>query len=377
MQGVSDAFLAALTQSHQIKCEARLVKGRKTLRGNLPVIDGEVSVSLDSDVRWSLRNLQVPAKLVTQDYQEIDLRDLIGTEGHEIHLRIGLVFYDGTEEWTSAGVYRVDERPDLAHAGEPLSISGSSRECYVVDDEFLYARTIEGPSGIALIIQLIRESLPQAEVSVSTARNAKVPAFMADRSRWSAIKTIAQAVGVVVHTDGEGRFVIADAPSLDAAPVWTFKTGTGGTLTKVEASKSRADVRNAVVVRGVSPSGDYAPLQGVAYDEHPSSPTRWGDPDAGAFGKVPMFIDNPAVTSVAQAQSVGRAELARRSGISRTMQLQSVPNPALEAGDAVLVIPDDSPAGASARLHIIDSISMSLRAGGGYSITTRDVRSHE
>lgn len=117
--------------------------------------------------------------------------------------------------------------------------------------------------------------------------------------------------------------------------------------------------------------------RGVAYDEHPTSPTRWGDPDAGAFGKVPLFIDNPAVTSVAQAQSVGRAELARRAGISRTMQLQAVPNPALEAGDVVLVIPDDSPAGASARLHIIDSISMSLRAGGGYSVTTRDVRANE
>ncbi|MFD2839326.1 DUF5047 domain-containing protein [Populibacterium corticicola] len=375
MYPVSTQYLETIPTPHSVTTQIRVTKGGQPVHANLPFTDGTVTVDFASPVRRKL-TLTLPPIVQGADYTDHDLRDLVGTSGHQVHVRQGLVFPDKTIEWVPLGVFRVDEVPDVSATGAEVTITGASREAFVVDDTFLYPRTIQGPSAIALISTLVRETLPQAEISVETRKNARVPAFVEDRDRWGAIEKIAQAISCVVYCDGEGRFIITDAPSLTSSPVWTIKAGPGGTLTDGASSQSREGVTNAIVVQSGSPSSDYIPLWDAVYDTDPTSLTRWGDPDAGAYGKITEYIDNPTITTLAQARAVGQTELAKRVGISAGMDLSTIPNPALEAGDTVLVVPDLTPAAANARQHIIDSLSIPLRAGGAFTLRTRDVRAN-
>ncbi len=373
MYPVSPQYLEALKSPHQVATHVRVVKGGQTLYSGLPIEGGSIGAGFSDDARRRL-TLNVPSSFPGQNFTKREVKDLVGTEGHELHVRQGLVFYDGSIEWVPVGAFRVDSRPDVGFTGQTMTLTGVSREAYVIDDQFLHAITIQGPSATALIAQLIRETLPRAEISIETRKNARVPAFVEESDRWGAIKKIAQAISCVVYADGEGRFIIKDAPTVATQPVWEIRAGRGGVLIHPDASQSRERVRNAIVVRGESSSGDFSPLQDVVFDDLPSSRTRWGDPDAGAYGKIPEFVDNPAVTTLAQARAVGRAELAKRVGISAGMNLSTIPNVALEPGDTVLVVPDPSRTARSARIHIVDSLDFDLAAGGGFNCTTRDVR---
>jgi hypothetical protein len=142
----------------------------------------------------------------------------------------------------------------------------------------------------------------------------------------------------------------------------------GGVLVSAATSSSRARIYNGVVVRGESATSDAAPVSAAAYDLDSTSPTRWGDPAAGAFGMVPYFMSLPTITTVAQAQAVARANLARHLGAASSVDLSTVPNPALEAGDVIDII-----AGGEARRHVVDSFTVPLSPGGGFSLTTRDL----
>ena len=50
-----------------------------------------------------------------------------------------------------------------------------------------------------------------------------------------------------------------------------------------------------------------------------------------------------------------------------------MPNPALEPGDLIHVIPDPDDL-TTVRAHIVDGYTLNLRAGGEFPIRTRDVR---
>lgn len=376
MYTVSPEYLSALATSHTIITNIRVSKGGKTVYSNLPFESGSITVDFSATARRKI-SLTVPPSLAVDNYIDKKITEIVTTGGHQLHVTMGLVFPNGSIEWVPVGVFRVDTRPDVDTSGAQATITGVSRESFIADAKFLTPRTITGKSATAVIVDLIREALPKAEISVQTQKVVRVPAFIVEQERAEAITKVAQSISCVWYCDGEGRFIVKDAPALTSTPVWTIRTGTGGTLVSATSSQSRDGVFNAVVVRGESPSGDYIPLQGVVYDDAASSLTRWGDPDSGAFGKVPTFIDNPAISSVPQAHEVGRAELAKRVGIASGMDLTSVPNVALEAGDTILVIPDQAPAGLNARKHIIDSMTIPLVAGGDFSIRTRDVRAND
>ena len=50
-----------------------------------------------------------------------------------------------------------------------------------------------------------------------------------------------------------------------------------------------------------------------------------------------------------------------------------VPNPALEVGDVIDIMPDADNLMGSRRRHIIDSGSMDLTPGGAFTLATRDL----
>jgi len=374
MLTVSPDFLPALSSSHEISVRADVRRGGVTLYSNLPVVDGSMSCSRSRITRRDV-DLVIAPRLSTGTYTDrptlsSDPLDVVGHYGHEITLWWTLHYPAGGSESVPLGTFRIDSVRGSLVDDSTVEISGVSREAYVADARFLSPRTVSGPSAVSLIASLIHEVLPSVEVVASISTDARVPPTVFDEDRWGAITTLAAGLGGVVYADPYGRITVADAPTLESAPVWRLDTSEHGVLVSASTESSREGVYNAVVVRGESPTSDSPPIQAVAYDTSSSSPTRWGDPATGAFGMVPRFMFLPSVTDAAQAERVARAQLARFTGAARGIDLSTVPNPALECGDVIDVVPRDP---ASTRRHIVDEFAMSLHAGGEFTIVSRDV----
>ncbi len=379
MLPVSAGFLEALASSQRIAIRADVTKGTQRLYTGLPVTGGSVSMTRGQVTRRTT-SLTIAPRLATGPYRDRPALpeapgDPLGHYGQELRLWWELHYVGGGVESIPLGVFRIDSTSGSIAHDEAVSVTGVSREAFVADDAFLQPRTLSSASATSLIASLIRETLPTADVAVTATRDTRVTDLVVDQDRWGAIQTIAEAIPAAVYADAWGRFIIADPPAETTQPVWQVRAGRGGSLVRADQTSSRDAVRNAVVVRGTSPSGDFAPLQAAVFDDTPGSPTRYGDPAAGHFGKIPEFITNPLVATLDQARAVGRAKLAQLVGAASTINASSIPNPALEVGDVVDVIPDpDDPVG-SVRRHILDSINLTLNPGGAFTMTTRDIRS--
>ena len=377
MQTVSKTLLETLTGPHRVQVQVTSRRGSDTLYSGIPVIDGSVTVDGKSPCRRTL-SLTVPARLSTGLYTDRpslpDSADHpLAAYGQELSVSYGVAFTDDSVAWIQAGVFRIDSTDGSLTGGGPVQVSARSRESFLIDAKFIAPRTVSSVSTTSLIATLVHEVLPSVEVVIYASRDARVPTTTYVDDRWAAITSLAEAIGAVVYADPWGRIVVADAPSVTGEPVWTVRAGLGGALVSAGRSSSRDGVFNAVVVRGESPSGDFAPLQGVEYDDDPTSPTRYGDPHTGAFGMVPRHESYPTVSTVEQARAVARGLLSQSIGVASKLEASSVPNPALEPGDLIHVIPDADDL-STVRAHIVDGYTLSLVAGGEFPIRTRDVK---
>lgn len=381
MQPVSPGFLQALASSQAVSVRADVDKGGVRLFTGLPVTGGTIRVDRSSITRRAL-DMTVAPRLRTGTYTDIPALPTgpahpLAFYGQEVSVYWELHYVGGVTETIPVGVFRIDQPAgSLLGAGE-VRVTGVSRESFVADADFVLARTLSGPSAQSLIGTLIHEVLPGVEVVVTASTDARVPPTTFDEDRWAAIATLAKGIGAVVYADPRGRFVVADAPTVDSPSVWKVAPAPdpGAVLVSADLSSSRADVRNAIVVVGGSPASDAAPMQAVVYDDAASSPTRWGDPHAGAFGMVPERVSMPTVTTFEQARVAAAAELARRVGAASSLDLSTVPNAALDAGDVIDVVTNPANPAASLRRHIVDSFTLPLVAGGAFPVSTRDIRS--
>ena len=371
---VSEGFLHAITTPHRVRVQASLIRAGTTVINDLPIIDGNITVDSGSFVRRSL-TLTLPPEIPTSPYTSGRTDQVILTTGDEIRVKWGLVFYDETTEWVPVGTFRVDTVPYSATLDSAVTIRGVDRCADIVDDDFPQPRTFEAGSTTALIAQLIQETLPTASVyNRTTVRDERVPTLQYDGSRADLIQNLATSIGAVVHCDGFGDFIIRDAPTLDDEAAMILRTGDGVVIVSADTDYTRDGGFNRVVVRGESPAGDFSPVQGTITDDDANSPTQFGDRLDGHYGKITKFFTFPNITSILQAQTVGKALLAKYVGLSAAMRVSSIPLPHLEAGDSIIVVPDDAPAGVSARKHIVDSYTLPLLAGGDFTMATRDVR---
>lgn len=376
---VTEQYKQAVRGAHTIRTQVDLMRNGVVTHPNIPFTGGMVEISAGSVTRRKLA-LTVPAKF--QDGPESELFASPYTTDHPLShygqackVRKGLEYPDGSIEWVPMGVFRIDGHRDASLLDDSaVQIDGVSYESYVQDARFPKSLSVSSPSCVQLIQNLILEALPKARVRIATTFDRRVPRTTFERDRWDAIETLASSIGCVVYCDGEGTFIIKDAATLDSPSSWTFRPGPGGTLVSAGSQGSRDGVYNAVIVTNDNAVTDVDPVFYMAVDDNPSSPTRYGDPEDGAYGMVPMFMEIPTLTSQGQAYRAAHSNLARRTGASETFNLTSVPFDPLEAGDLVTIQrhPEEHPN--DIRVHYVDNIQIPLEAGGEFRVATRDVR---
>lgn len=374
MLPVTATFLAALASSQQVSVRADLLKAGAVAYSGLPVTGGQVSFTRSSVASRSV-SCTIAPELPLADYSaEPSLTGgTLGVYGHELRVYWSLHLVGGGVESLPLGRFRLDSMSgSLAGDGE-VTLSGVSREAYVADERFIVPRTLSGPSARSLIAALVMEALSGAEVVMSATRDAAVPPTTFEAGRWDAIKTLADSIAASVRCDAYGRFVVADAPTTSTPAAWTAKAGPGGAIVRANGTLDRSRVRNCWIVQGITPEGGTLPVQSVVTDDAPGSATRYGDPDAGYFGRVPEVRQVSTLTSLDQCRDLGLSLLAQTCGAASSIDLGLIPNPALEVGDVIDIMPDPRDLASSRRRHIIDSGSVDLTPGGAFSLSTRDL----
>lgn len=357
---VSDAFLRAMRTSHSLKTVAICTPASgPTLE--LPIEDGSITMDRTADQRRRL-DLQISDALLYPDSPT----DPVNVFGATVAISRGVVFGNGVEELVPVGIYRLEDAGREIPSGS-LAITGWDLSRQVVDARFLKPRRLNQMTGIALIELLISEVFPGAQFDVTATDTAtNVPKHVVERDRWAEVKRVAQMLGAEVFPTATGIWRIQDVPNpASATVVWDIDAGATGVLVGASNKVTREGAPNIVVAIGESMDGNQDPVYGIARDTNPLSPTYY----LGKYGQVPRFYSSPHLKTQAQADRVAAAQLADHLGVGRTVAFTAVPNPALEAGDAIrLVYPDGL-----RETHLIDSLTMPLVAAGAMTGETRAV----
>lgn len=242
----------------------------------------------------------------------------------EIRAEYAVVSPSGVHYWTPVGTFVLTEVVETAFGR--VRLTGADR-WHRVNEAGLEQPVTTSGDTIAAITALLSDADPRITVDATGAPAGSHGSSLWDGERSDAVKTLAQSIGAVVYFDAEGVARIRPVPTLGDAIAWQVGRGAG----KVAGARglSRAQTYNAVVVKG-SPQGA-APVYAVA--RVAAGPLRWGGP----FGKKPRKFDTSLVSTPEQAQTMADAMLERVQGVARTLELSTLPNPALDAGDVLHV----------------------------------------
>jgi hypothetical protein len=362
MYPVSSTFLATLATSHTMLAKVDAYYDGELTASSLPIADGSVTVDRASKTRRALSlTVADPA------YLPWDATDPLAAYGQQLVVSRGIRFTNGVEEWVPLGTFRINEPSGDVHFG-PVTVTGASMECALIDDTFQAPTSTRGYSGCVDAIEaLIRQTLPDA-VIVNLTASARNPAcavatWDAGGNRWDAVVQIALAMQAEIYVDAQNRFVITDLPDVVNGPVsWDIAEGEGGTLISSARSMPRTGVCNAVAASGQNAASGAAPVSAIATDDDPSSPTRFGGP----FGKVTKSISSALWTTVGACQAA--ADYALYEAIAPNVQtsIDTLPNPALEGNDIIRL----SHAGRKER-YLVQSLSVPLTSDGGFAIALR------
>lgn len=345
-----------IRQSGKRKTVADVYFDGQLVAENLSVSEGSIRVELDGQVRRSGSITIADPRLVPA------LSDILSPLGAEMRIRQGVVYPNGEEELVPLGIFRLevtswgeaDRAPKIqlydrskalyADLPSPHSKSGWMASAAIIQflEWFYPSLTPISPSGL-FGPELTDYRLPGGHVYESS-------------NHWDPIVELAKNMGGRLHfdVDGDPRCEKIVELSGTSVPVYTVNAGEGGVLVSADRSYSREGVYNAVNVRGAARANGSIP-KATAYNQDPGSPLRYGGP----FGKTGTTIDDATLTTTAQCLSRARAELARYTGLSYSLDFSAVPNPALDAGDIVkFVYPDGS-----MELHQIETLNIPLGKG--------------
>ncbi|MEV8349067.1 DUF5047 domain-containing protein [Streptomyces niveus] len=356
MYPVSARFLPRLAESHRPITEVLLF----TTDGRVVPLEhtgGSVPVDSGAEIRRTCTVTGCETALLP-----LTPTDELSTYGARLRISRGVEFGDGTQELVPLGVFRLDENSGDPSQG-PVTLTGKAIEVIVADDKFTAPYTASG-RVVGAITALIRRSIPDADVvSTITDVSIGVRTWDVEGDPWAAVQEIAAAAGAQCYTDGAGTFRIATLPDLlSTDPVWEVAAGEGGVYVRGSRSMSSAGVYNAVQARGDNAAAGGAPVQYLAVDNDPGSPTYW----SGPYGRRPTFYSSATLTTTAACQAAATVKLRAARAPNAGGDFSTLPNPALEPGDVLRVLHPDG----RKELHQVASFTVPLDVGGDFPIAT-------
>jgi hypothetical protein len=363
MRTVTEQFTNALSGSHQIAVEVSVVQTGDVLQG---ISDGAVTLDGTAAIRGSL-------DLTIIDDGSLDLvptapNDLLAPYGNELQVKRGITFADGTTEYVSLGIFRIDtvEVSDTG-TGTEIRISGLDRAARVSDAKFTTPGEVTATTEVGTAI----EDIVADGYANLTTRFEDVTyglprvAWEEGADRWELAQRLATLSGGELYFDGDGFLVLRQVPSARDSAVADIVEGDNGVLLSVARRWTRENTFNRVIVTGESMSAG-VPYRGDVYDDDSSSPTYY----FGNFGEVIQFERSDVVGSAAQAEAAAQGMLDKVIGTFAEVNFGAIVQPHLEPGDVVRVT--RTALGVDEN-HVIDSMTIPLTVSSEMGAKTRGV----
>jgi hypothetical protein len=354
---VSDRFLARLAESHTPETRVQLF----LTTGDVVDLDhtgGSVTVDRGQAHRRTCSVTVPDPSLIPRTPT-----DQLATYGARLRISRGVEYGHPTDtELVPLGVFRLDSAEgDLAEG--PVTLQGKDLSAIVADDKFT-TRYLASGSVITAITNRVRRSILDADI-LPLIDDVNIGSRWCDveADPWAVCMEIAAAAGAEVYCNADGVFVISTLPDLlTTEPVWSVEAGEGGVYVSGSRGMTSDGVHNGVLARGENASDGIPPVQALAVDDDPGSPTYWGGP----YGRRPLFYSSSTLTSTMACQNAARVKLIEAKAPNSSGDIAALPNPALEPGDVIRVTHEDG----SRELHQVASFSVPLDLGGDFPIAT-------
>ena len=358
MYPVTAVFGQALRESHAAVARVDAYLGGVLLVEDLPITGGQVSVASGTGVR---RTLDV-------SIADRNMWNVLDVMGVELRAYRGIRYPSGDTELVPLGVFSLDIQQMSVDPSGGIDVRSAPDRWAKVQRAQFEQPTASIPTAQirAEIARLVTDAVPGVTVTTTATSTATVGPMVWDQDRAAAASDLATSIGAEAFFDVNGDLVIADAPLLGQAPVWTVDASPSGVLLSGDRIRDRSRTYNVVVAYPSSLSGatPYAPV--IVEDNDPSSRTYVGGP----FGRVPYRYTTPAMTTSGQALIAAKALLNRVKAVNAQLDVTAVVHPGLDRGDVINVLTPDG----TNELHLVDSLTIPLDVGGTQQITTRSSR---
>jgi hypothetical protein len=265
---------------------------------------------------------------------------ILTPDGVEVLIEKGFLI-DGQSYLWPQGVFWVTECDVATGAGgnvDPgpvITVDGTDRSLRISEALFNDVfNTTPGATATQAILEILASQAPWVTTNIEpTDFVIAQQTYAPGTDPMQSIQSIALAAGMVAYFDASGIFVVRTNPSAGgAAASVAIADGPSNFANSVTAVTSNSPGYNGVIVVGTNPTNN-DPVVGVAYDMDPASQTY-----APTYGYVPAPpVQASAVTTIGQATLMAQAMLPQVLGLTRTVAMDVLPLPSLDAYSLVYV----------------------------------------
>jgi len=370
---VPDPYPTAIRGPVTIRYTVDATRGGQTVAAGLTPLGGSITDTTKAGIRRSLSLELAPAR---------GLFDALAPTGTRLAVTCHVQYANRAVADIPMGVFVIDGN-SIAEGGGSITLSAPDKWAEITRARFVGpASSNPALTVTSQIATLIKGGLGADEpVNVLSGSTVRMTQQTWEKDRDKAILDAATAIGAWVYFDRQGVATIADQPAPGASAHWTADASSAGVLTELDRERSRGDVYNVVVVSSSATEGELFPTQWV-WDTDPASPTYAGtDPrtapeTAGPFGISVAYYDTPLLRTVSAARAAGGSILRRTRAIAEKASWSQVPNPAVDAGDLIDVLPPPAYRGhyPHPERHLADTVTHPLTVGPEQNIDGRSSR---
>jgi hypothetical protein len=259
--------------------------------------------------------------------------DLLTPFGTRLEVELGVELLDGSVSTVPYGTYEIASARTRTDAGERVVDVGlidiSDR---VERYRFENALTVAAGTDLGDMINTVVTNRTGVNPGVSTVGAAlgvaRIFGLETATAPWAEILDVLAGFSRTAWYDRVGDIQVG---TIAPDPATAYP------LDRLTSLSADYDTRppNVIVARG-EPQDGSAPVQAVAIDDDPSSPTYAGTgPGTSPYGRVTEFYASPLLETVGQAQAAANTILARKVGAGATYTLVRPYDPTISAGDVV------------------------------------------
>jgi hypothetical protein len=301
-------------------------------RGGATQILEPISGSITQDAR---RNARWDGRLSFAGDDLIPERpgDLLTPFGTRVEVELGIELLDGSVSSVPYGSFQI------ATAKTNTTASQRTVDITIIDlsdnvERYRFEDALTVPSGTDLGDMINTVVTNRTGVNPGVAATGRF--LGADRvfgldsgtAPWSELLSVLDSFSLTAWYDRVGHIQVgAEVPD----PTTTYP------LDQLTSLSVNYDTRppNVVVARGEAQDGT-PPVQAVAIDDDPSSPTYAGTgPGTSPYGRSTLFFSSPLLLDTAAALSAAQTILAQNVGAGATSELLRPYDPTISAGDVV------------------------------------------